>query len=562
MFEIKQSAIGLDIADHTIEVVELSKTVKKAKILSMARAVLEPGIVERGAIKDQDKLKIILKKIFAEAKPNPIVGKRVIFGLSESQVYTHAFQLQELSKKKIQEALPRMISRVIPLPEDDIIFSYKVLKDHKTKNKNSKSADDKKKTDVVVVVASKRVVGEWQTFLKSMGFQIEAFDIESLALFRGVFSKKIKSPVAIIDIGSRTTNISFFDSLGLRYSQISHVAGEALTTLIMENDKIDFLEAEEQKKQLNLADGKHHELVQPVVDKLVVDIVGAVDFFEKKIGGEISELILVGGSSKIFGLAEYLNQSVGRSARIGSSTLLQGEVDIQYLEAIGLAWRGVEAGWDKSDPAIPLVKGLSKKTRKNSKKTSAVVQSAENKDLSDGHGSQQPKSDSSQVFQSIEKGNKIQIILLFAILAVGIVAIIMALSYRDQQRVERSQTQKESIGKMVENIPLVTDEEIEVEPSEDFVSSTVSSTGSVLIDEGTRVRLLEIEGSIPPLRESPSEASSIVEELSGGGEFELLEMGELNNWYKIKIGTTTTGWIAAGHVEIIDSQKDTFEVVE
>ena len=53
MFGLTKRSIGIDIADRTIEVVELEKSGLRVKIKNLSRVSLSPGIVEKGQIKDE-----------------------------------------------------------------------------------------------------------------------------------------------------------------------------------------------------------------------------------------------------------------------------------------------------------------------------------------------------------------------------------------------------------------------------------------------------------------------------------------------------------------------------
>jgi Tfp pilus assembly PilM family ATPase len=71
---LKIKSIGLDIADHTIEIVEVKKWLGTFSVTKLNQINLEPGIVSRGRIIDQKKLEFALKKLFASARPNAFVG--------------------------------------------------------------------------------------------------------------------------------------------------------------------------------------------------------------------------------------------------------------------------------------------------------------------------------------------------------------------------------------------------------------------------------------------------------------------------------------------------------
>ena len=49
----KNTTIGLDISDHSVEVVKLSRDGGQVNILSRGREILPVGVVKRGEIKDE-----------------------------------------------------------------------------------------------------------------------------------------------------------------------------------------------------------------------------------------------------------------------------------------------------------------------------------------------------------------------------------------------------------------------------------------------------------------------------------------------------------------------------
>ena len=109
-------AIGLDIADHTIEIVELQKNFGKVKVRGLGRVKLKTDVVERGRIKDKEKLTQAIRDAASQAKPNKIIGKKIVFGLPECQVYTHIFSLSITEKVKEEDL------RVLAVEEANKIF--------------------------------------------------------------------------------------------------------------------------------------------------------------------------------------------------------------------------------------------------------------------------------------------------------------------------------------------------------------------------------------------------------------------------------------------------------
>lgn len=539
MFSLSKSAIGLDIADHSIEVVELSNTGKQTVVLCMNRVNIAPGIVEHGRIKDETALTEILTRLFAEANPKPITGTQLIFGLSESQVYTHAFRLPELSEKAIKEALPRAMQRVIPLPMDDIIYSYKIIQTTPGKNQTLDDADGVV-SEVVVVAASKTVVQEWTAFFQKLGYDIDAFDIESLAIFRDLYKESPVSPVCIVDIGSRTTNVSFFDERGLRYSHIEYTAGEAITEAIAADTGVDIAIAEQQKQDAGIG-GTPGKATAHVIDTIIQEIQSAIVYFEKKCGSTIGEVVLVGGTSIMPGLLERVSQDLGVPVRIGSSVVLHDQPGVVYLEAVGLALRGIEKKWDKRDPAIPSVQRATQKTSSISFLKRITAHS-----VAQPRNQEQPTAPTStrrtdDVLQSIEKGNKAQIILLFAILIVGFVAILLAFSYRENQRTAREITQENILQQAIDSIP-------EKEPLPEKVITVASTSTPVFVS------VIGTQGDIVNIYAAADEVSQVLATTTIGTVFTRVPEDASTQWVHIQVNASTTGWVMSEYVEEIAVQ--------
>ena len=153
-----KKSIGLEIADRTIEIVELKKG-NPVKITNFGRVKLGSGIVERGRIKNEKKLIVAIEEIFNKAKLDPVTQEQIIFGLPESQTYTHVFTLphNEIDKEVF---IRKEIEENIPLPVNQITYSYKILK-HNDEGER-----------VILVASNKETVSEWQNFFEKANLNV------------------------------------------------------------------------------------------------------------------------------------------------------------------------------------------------------------------------------------------------------------------------------------------------------------------------------------------------------------------------------------------------------
>src|SRR3989338_4031803 len=88
--------IGLDIADASVEVAVVEEKKKGYGVVNTSRINLDPGMVEQGRIKDELKLMEAVQQVLGKLK---VKQMRVVFGVPESQVFTHVFELGSHEKK-------------------------------------------------------------------------------------------------------------------------------------------------------------------------------------------------------------------------------------------------------------------------------------------------------------------------------------------------------------------------------------------------------------------------------------------------------------------------------
>ncbi len=413
-----KKSIGIDIADHTVEAVELRKSGGKTRIVSLGRIELEPGIVERGRIKDEAKLSQAMIKVFNNALPNPIVDKNIIFGLPESQIFIHVFTIKDQFVKadnqecSIEELVLKEARTSIPLKEDETLFSYKIL--HQTKNE----------TKILLIATRKKVALEWQRFFKKLKKNIEIFDIETLASRRSLLVKNAKEPICLVDIGAATANIAIFNKTGLRYAYAINNAGDTITKEIVKALKVKTDKAEAIKIKIGLSDTE--SLIFPaivkVLEQILKEIQTALSYFKKNTGQSVKKIIFIGGSSKLKGLMDYFQTNFDLPVRFGQSELLAKKIPLEYIGAIGIALKGIDKKWLQKDPAFLAsdIKEEKKPSKKSAKEEAEL-------DIDNSEDSLLLQSDT-----KMKQNKKLRFrkITLGVILIVGLILIILAFWFR------------------------------------------------------------------------------------------------------------------------------------
>ncbi|OHA70997.1 MAG: hypothetical protein A3E07_02125 [Candidatus Wildermuthbacteria bacterium RIFCSPHIGHO2_12_FULL_45_9] len=338
---LKQTGIGVDIADNSIEVVQLSKQGGALEILNYSRVRIASGIVENGRILDEKRLRLALESAFSKAKPQKIEGRDISVSLPESHVYTDVIALKAHTKKQREQLVRNAIERSFPLALLDLSYAYRVL------------YEDARGAQIFVVAASNEVIKEWGRFFRESGLRIEGFDIETLAVFRGIYGKKPGYPVCVLDLGAATSALAIFDDTGLRYSYAVREAGNAFTESIAKTFQISYEEAEQRKQEAGIANPKN-EVSALILDKLepvFAELQSGLEYVRKEYQIDVKEIALAGGSAKLKGLPKYIQKKTGLPVQLGKSAIRTQKTPLVYLGAIGLAVRALDDAWE-SDPLI------------------------------------------------------------------------------------------------------------------------------------------------------------------------------------------------------------------
>lgn len=377
---IKKSAFGLDVSDYSIEAVKLKKTMGKIKLESYARVELEPKIVEDGIIYKKDALIKAIRKLLQNAQPKPIKNKYVILSLPESRVFTHIFRLPAgLDKEQIKEAIQYQAEEVIPLSLGQVDYTYQII------------TTDKKYQEVFYAACDKKIISDYQEVLEKSGLVPYIFEFESAALARSLVRGNPFEGALIADIGARTTIISIFDHNGIRWSINIPMAGNKFAQLISRKLKIPVEIAEDLKRANGLdpqiEKGKILEILKPAFEEILAEIKKSINYYEKKIKYNITNIVLCGGSAQMPQIKEYFKSKLKREVEIGDpldgidydEKIFKAKNSVIYATVMGLALRTIEkkpeeAGInliDKETMIMVSKKLPSPKIEKPAKKTSS-----------------------------------------------------------------------------------------------------------------------------------------------------------------------------------------------
>jgi type IV pilus assembly protein PilM len=299
--------IGIDIGAASIKVVELAPQGKRGwKLLSMASMPTPPG----GIAGNQANIAPMAATIARLIKEAGIRSHTVVASIPEEFVSSHILQMPPMPDSEIEQALEWQVEQYIPIPQDQAIWSHKIIK---------KGTDD---MEVLLVAVSKVLVEAYRNTFEQAGLNVEALETELMATARAEL--RPDSPlVVVVDIGARSTDVGVARAQELIFSRTIPTAGEAFTRAIETILGLDVVQAEQYKNTYGFSqsqlDGKLLAAMQPVLTSISGEIKKTIDFYISKHAGEgIRSVVLSGGVASLPDVISAFSSQLGMEVVVGN----------------------------------------------------------------------------------------------------------------------------------------------------------------------------------------------------------------------------------------------------
>lgn len=338
-------AVGLNISDTAISVIELVRRKDTYAVGRFGRRVIPPGAISGGYVNDKDGLIALLRRLKDELKLDFVNAS-----LSEEKAYLFEASIPSVPRKEIRGVLEFKLEENVPIPANDAIFDYTVILDERV------TAIDH--TNVSVTVLPRKVVDTYTELLRGAGLAPLSFEVEAQAVSRSVVKKGDKSPYLIVNFGEAKTGLFIVSDEVVHFTSTIGIGGANMTDAISKYLGIGLREAEQIKREHTaLKDRKNMDLffslmnavsaLKDEVNKLTTywsthqDGTGAM-------GKPIQKIILSGRDAGLAGFDDYLGLALGIPVEVGNvwcnifsfddyiPPISFGE-SLDYAAAIGLA---------------------------------------------------------------------------------------------------------------------------------------------------------------------------------------------------------------------------------
>ena len=291
-----KTLIGLDIGTNSIKMVEV-KVVKSQKIITTYGVARHDTNLD--GYWDSTKLRTLSRIINEIYRTGNFTGIRTMIGAISKDVFVTTMDFEaHWDKKTIQNEIEKQAPHFLPFPADEMRMSWSIIDD----DPRIKAYTGKQR--VIINALPDFVLENSRNLLEHVNLDGIGLENQSISQVRSTLGQDIGNTV-LVDIGAMHSTFSIVVDGILRSSSHVGVGGNKITNDLKQNIGIDFLVAENFKKDLSLVN--LYVLPKPIFDTLAI-IKSELELFiesNKKIAQNPNKVIFTGGGSHIAGFFEF-----------------------------------------------------------------------------------------------------------------------------------------------------------------------------------------------------------------------------------------------------------------
>jgi type IV pilus assembly protein PilM len=305
----KNNLLGLDISSSAVKLIELSRSGKKYKLESYNVAPLAEGAQEADVLHPE----LIAESIKKVLKDSRSKNRSCALGIPSSIAISKIITLPASTPtSELEASVSLEAEQHIPYQLDEVNFDFEVL------GKSERVPDA---IEVLLAATRTENVESRVAAAEIAGLKVEVVDLESHAL-ELLFSKLVpdvnsEGVVGIVDFGASMTGMTLFEHGKVIFSREQAFGGKELTEEIMQRYGLSYQEAGLAKKRGGLPEGYIPEVLDPFRDNMVRQVSRFLQFYYASTQqGQVSRLLLSGGSASLAGIDEQIQSSVNISTNL------------------------------------------------------------------------------------------------------------------------------------------------------------------------------------------------------------------------------------------------------
>lgn len=312
---IKKNVISFDIGTTNIKIVEGSFNKGKLTIENCWNILTPVDSVVEGEIEVRD---AITTMIGAALRQYNIKTKDAICTTNPTALINRELVVPKVEDEELETVVRYEIQQYLPINLDDCILQTTIINEFKDE------FEGKLKYNVRVIVYPKRVASEYYNLLMDLNLRPYTLDVNFNSLNKLVNIINLneeyndKSSIALLDMGANFIDVNIYKGEGLDFTRRIKFGGNNIdSVLILEGG---YEPGEARNLKINSVDLSkddfnskiENKIVKDVIDELIEKVDMILRFYKNNnIGNEVSKIFIYGGTSKLKGLDDYMQNKFG-----------------------------------------------------------------------------------------------------------------------------------------------------------------------------------------------------------------------------------------------------------
>ena len=354
---IPQIFLGVDIGTSTIKAVEVSSWAGRKKLESYGE--IPASVLYKKQFRNAGKSTLLCsnedmaRAIQAVMEESGMKSKHIAFSVPDFSTFFTNFDLPPMTEREIPQAVKAEARRHIPLPLGEVTLDWQIIPQVPNVNQS-------KNVKILLVAVPNETINQYKEIAKNLDLEMIALEAEVFGTIRSLISGNEKKPIALVDIGGKSTSCSIIYRGLLRSSHSFDVSGENFIERLSRSLSIEYLEAKKLMESCGLTGGEEgskekniKDCLFPAVKLMANEIEDIFEAFQLKERMGVEKIVLAGGVSCMSGLLDYFKEHFSGKeitladpfAKLFCPPILSGELKKMgpsYAIATGMALKGLE----------------------------------------------------------------------------------------------------------------------------------------------------------------------------------------------------------------------------
>ena len=329
--KVPPPTIGLDLGSSSLKGVKLQKVSDQWRLLQVAIVPFPPQA-------DPSQRVQAVQQGMERLSPR---DARVVTAVGGAGTVLRRVLFPKMSPHELKASLSFEAEKHIPFKPEEVFLDFSVLGDRPGG-----------RMEVLLAAARRELVNDQISLLSAVGLTPQAIDLEVVALAN---AWEVSRPtagdgvVALLHVGGRGTLLDFLLGGQLEFAREIPIGGNTFTQAIAEALQLDGPEAERIKCDPDTRWAQVQPPLQASWEEWLNQCRASFDFYENQYGRRVERLLLSGGSARLTGFKEWVQEATGLPTEVWNPLSgVTSETDPQVVErakielgvALGLAVRG------------------------------------------------------------------------------------------------------------------------------------------------------------------------------------------------------------------------------